>query len=125
MDATSQEIIASAFAAAVSVVGLLKGFAYISDKRNGGEEKQVTLQQCNDLRTTCAQQRAELKTDTALYRADTKEDTRIYRAESREDSASLSTRLNAMQREIKDEIIKLGEKVDGLASGIPKDRARK
>ena len=125
MDAASQEIIASAFAAAVSVDGLLKGFSYVSEKRNGGAEKLVSVAQCNDLRTVCAQQRAELKTDTLAYRADTKEDTRIYRAESREDSASLSTRLNAMQREIKDEIIKLGEKVDGLASGIPKDRARK
>jgi len=115
MDAASQEIIASAFAAAVSVVGLLKGFAYVSEKRNGGAEKLVSVAQCNDLRTVCAQQRAELKTDTLAYRADTKEDTRIYRAESREDSASLSTRLNAMQREIKDEIIKLGEKVDVLA----------
>jgi len=123
--AITEEIVASAFAAAVSVVGLLKGFAYVSERRNGGAEKLMSAAQCNDLRTVCAQQRAELKTDTAIYRSDTKEDTRIYRAESREDSASLSTRLNVMQREIKDEIVKLGEKVDSLASGIPKDRARK
>lgn len=122
MDAAVQDIVASAFTAAVSVVGLLKGITYVSEKRNGGAEKLMSIAQCNDLRTACAQQRAELKTDTAVYRADTKEDTRIYRAESREDSASLSSRLNLMQKEIKDEIVKLGEKVDGLISGTAKGK---
>lgn len=114
MDAVGTEIIASAFTAAVSVVGLLKGFAWVSERRNGGADRLVSVAQCNDIRTVCAQQRAEMKTETLAYRADTKEDTRVYRAESREDSASLSVRLNQMQKEIKDEIVELGKKVDNL-----------
>jgi hypothetical protein len=114
MDAPTQEIIASAFAAAVSVVGLLKGITYVSEKKNGGVEKAVSVAECYNLRTVCAQQRAELKTDTLAYRADTKEDTRIYRAESREDYASLSSRITQMQTEIKNEIVELGKKVDNL-----------
>ena len=124
MDTAGQEIVASAFAAAVTVVGLLKGITYVTDRKSSSDEKAVTMEQCNNLRIACAQQRSELKTDTALYRADTKEDTRIYRAEARQDSIGLDGRLNAMQKEIKSEIVELGKKVDELLRGLRKFKSR-
>jgi len=122
-----QEIIASAFAAAVSAVGLLKGLAYVSEKRckENGETKYATFKDVHTLRSEWKDMCDERHKSLSDMRTESKADTVAYRTGQDMKGTDLNSKIDKMQREIKEEIIKLGEKVDGLASGIPKDRARK
>jgi len=123
----SQEIIASAFAAAVSAVGLLKGLTYVSEKRckENGETKYATFKDVHTLRSEWKDMCDERHKSLSDMRTESKADTVAYRTGQDMKGTDLNSKIDKMQREIKEEIIKLGEKVDGLASGIPKDRARK
>ena len=123
----SQEIIASAFAAAVSAVGLLKGLSYVSEKRGkeNGETKYATFKDVHTLRSEWKDMCDERHKSLSDMRTESKADTVAYRTGQDMKGTDLNSKIDKMQREIKEEIIKLAEKVDGLASGIPKDRARK
>ena len=118
MDTSSQEIIASAFAAAVSVVGLLKGFSYVSEKRGkeNGETKYATFKDVHTLRSEWKDMCDERHKSLSDMRTDLKVDTAAYRIGQDVKGTDLNVKIDKMQKEIKDELVKLGEKVDGLAS---------
>jgi uncharacterized protein YjaG (DUF416 family) len=118
MDTSSQEIIASAFAAAVSVVGLLKGFSYVSEKRGkeNGETKYATFKDVHTLRSEWKDMCDERHKSLSDMRTELKVDTVAYRIGQDVKGTDLNVKIDKMQKEIKDELVKLGEKVDGLAS---------
>jgi len=118
MDTSSQEIIVSAFAAAVSVVGLLKGFSYVSEKRGkeNGETKYATFKDVHTLRSEWKDMCDERHKSLSDMRTELKVDTVAYRIGQDVKGTDLNVKIDKMQKEIKDELVKLGEKVDGLAS---------
>ena len=114
----SQEIIASAFAAAVSAVGLLKGLSYVSEKRGkeNGETKYATFKDVHTLRSEWKDMCDERHKSLGDMRTESKADTAAYRTGQETKGTDLNVKIDKMQKEIKDELVKLGEKVDGLAS---------
>jgi hypothetical protein len=127
----TEEIIASAVATAVTVVGVLKGVAYLTEKRNernGTGEKYMTLAACKECRDGCALTRAELKADNLLYRSDVKADTTAYRTSADDRSNIMNTKIEVMQKDLKLEILELrkvlSEKIDRIVENLPKKAGR-
>lgn len=122
----TEEIIASVMATVVAVVGIMKGLAYLTEKRNerNGTERYTTCSQCKDYRSDCAAARGVLKTDMALDRAEVKADNKAWRSSADDEMVRVNIRIGEMERGLKLEILELGKKIDKFLELIPKKQGR-
>ena len=122
MDAGSQEIITSAFAAAVTVVGLLKGFAYVSEKRGreNGETKYATFKDVHTLRSEWKDMCDERHKSLGDLRTESKADTVAYRTGQETKGTDLNIKIDGL----KTEVLEIGKKIDRLADSMPRKIAR-
>lgn len=122
MDAGSQEIIASAFAAAVSVVGLLKGFSYVSEKRGkeNGDTKYATFKDVHTLRSEWKDMCDERHKVLGDMRTESKSDNAAYRTVQDAKGTDLNVKIDGL----KVDVLEIGKKIDRLADILPRKTAK-
>ncbi len=118
----TEEIVASAIAAAVAVVGVMKGLSYLTEKRHerNGTERFMTCAQCREYRGECAASRLLMKTDANIDRAELKADTKAWRISAEAEMEKVNFKIDSMENGFKQEILELGKKIDKFCELISK-----